>query len=60
MYEFHTSSYSGGQPGQECVEVATNVLGSVAVRDSKEPDGGHLTLRADAWRGFLTRVTQPE
>ena len=35
--EWRKSSYSG-QDGN-CVEVASNLLGLVAVRDSKQPDG---------------------
>ncbi|MEU1737093.1 DUF397 domain-containing protein [Streptosporangium sp. NPDC020145] len=38
--EFHKSSLSGAN-GQ-CVEVATNLPGLVAVRDSKNPSGPAL------------------
>ncbi|MFD0883552.1 DUF397 domain-containing protein [Streptosporangium algeriense] len=37
---FHKSSLSGG--GNNCVEVATNLPGLVAVRDSKNPSGPAL------------------
>jgi hypothetical protein len=47
------SSYSGGSGGQ-CVQVAAP--GSVLVRDSKNPDGGHLRFSARAWREFAARV----
>ena len=30
--------------GGNCVEVARNLLGLVAVRDSKEPDGARLVV----------------
>jgi Domain of unknown function (DUF397) len=46
------SSRSGGNGGQ-CVEVARNLPGIVAVRDSKDPDGGVLVAGHDKWRGFL-------
>jgi hypothetical protein len=46
------SSYSGTNGGQ-CVEVARNLPGLVAVRDSKNPDDGALTFTADEWRAFL-------
>lgn len=49
------SSYSGGTGGQ-CVEVAVNVPGVVAVRDSKDPSGAVLTFAGDSWRGFVRRV----
>jgi hypothetical protein len=44
------SSYSGG--GNQCVEVAS-VGAAVAVRDSKNPQGGHLAFGARDWRAFL-------
>jgi len=45
------SSYSSGE-GANCVEVA-EVGPAVGVRDSKDPDGGALVVRSDAWRFFL-------
>jgi hypothetical protein len=47
------SSYSGG--GNNCVEVA-QAGGTSAVRDSKNPDGGHLVFGADAWEAFITDI----
>ncbi|MFD0656785.1 DUF397 domain-containing protein [Thermocatellispora tengchongensis] len=46
------SSHSSGNGGQ-CVEVASNLPGVVAVRDSKDPDGGKLFFSPDEWRAFL-------
>ncbi|MFJ4407017.1 DUF397 domain-containing protein [Streptomyces sp. NPDC088910] len=44
-FEFKKSSYSGPDPaGQECVEVAVNVPGTVRVRDSKNPEGPALAF----------------
>lgn len=51
-YEFVKSSYSGGNNGQECVEVARNVPGAVAVRDSKRAAGPVLVLKPTAWDAF--------
>jgi Domain of unknown function (DUF397) len=51
------SSRSGGNGGQ-CVEVALNVPGIVAVRDSKDPDGVKLVLTAAQWREFLRSVNK--
>ena len=48
--EFHKSSYSA--QGQECVEVAGLAAGA-AVRDSKNPDDGHLSFPAPEWAVFL-------
>ena len=45
------SSYSNG--GGACVEVASNVPGVVAVRDSKDPHGPALALTPDQWRAFI-------
>ncbi|WP_189049081.1 DUF397 domain-containing protein [Micromonospora sonchi] len=43
------SSTNGGN----CVEVADNLPGLVAVRDSKDRDGGVLTFGPTAWRTFV-------
>ena len=52
--EWHKSSYSG-QSGN-CVEVARNLPGLVAVRDSKEPDGATLVVSRETWRVFQERL----
>lgn len=46
------SSRSGGNGGQ-CVEVATNLPGIVAVRDSKDPGGSVLVVSREDWEGFI-------
>jgi Domain of unknown function (DUF397) len=46
------SSRSSGN-GQNCVEVATNLHGLVAVRDSKNRQGTALIFTAAQWRAFL-------
>jgi Domain of unknown function (DUF397) len=48
--EWRKSSYSS-QSGN-CVEVATNMPGRVAVRDSKHPEGPRLLIPAAEWRAF--------
>ncbi|MEU7154972.1 DUF397 domain-containing protein [Streptomyces chrestomyceticus] len=48
------SSYS--ENGGACIEIATNLIathGVVPVRDSKNPNGPHLSLSADAWSGLV-------
>ncbi|GII76699.1 hypothetical protein Sru01_16810 [Sphaerisporangium rufum] len=50
--EWRKSSHSGSDGGS-CVEVATNVPGLVALRDSKIPNGPTITVRPEHWRGFL-------
>lgn len=49
---WHKSSYSGGQGG-DCLEVTHDHPGLVPVRDSKNPDGPKLVLRAEAWTAFI-------
>ncbi len=47
------SSRSGGNGGQ-CVEVAGNLPGIVAVRDSKHRDGPVLTFTVREWQSFIS------
>ena len=53
--EWRKSSFSSGSGGN-CVEVATNLPGVIAVRDSKDPDGPVLTLCLAQWRSFAAGV----
>lgn len=46
------STYSGGNGGQ-CIEVATNLPGAVAIRDSRNPAGPKLLVSPSQWQGFL-------
>lgn len=46
------STRSNGSGGA-CVEVASNLPGLVAVRDSKDPTGPVLTFPPDVWRAFV-------
>jgi hypothetical protein len=45
------SSYSGTHGN--CVEVATNLPGLVAVRDSKNSEGGTLIFGSQEWKAFV-------
>lgn len=45
------STYSNN--GGACVEVATNLPGIVAVRDSKDPAGPALIFSTDSWHAFI-------
>jgi hypothetical protein len=49
--EWRKSSYSS-QSGN-CVEVARNLPGLVAVRDSKEPGGAKLVVSHELWLAFI-------
>ena len=55
---WRTSSYSG--TAGNCVEVATNLPGLVAMRDSKTPAGPVLVVSTDGWRAFVAGVREGE
>ncbi|MFF0720577.1 DUF397 domain-containing protein [Verrucosispora sp. NA02020] len=46
-------SSRSNQNGGACVEVADNLPGVVAVRDSKDPTGPALTFTPAAWHAFV-------
>jgi Domain of unknown function (DUF397) len=49
--DWRKSSYSGTNGGS-CVEVARNLPGVVAVRDSKDPHGPALVFTRADWAAF--------
>ena len=49
------ASYSTTNGGG-CVEVATNLPGIVAIRDSKNPGGPRLVFTPADWREFIADV----
>jgi len=53
--QWRKSSYSGNG-GATCVEVAGNLPGVVAVRDSKDPEGPALAFSPAQWRAFAAAV----
>jgi Domain of unknown function (DUF397) len=57
--QWRKSSYSGGNGGA-CVEVARNLPGAVAVRDSKDPDGPKLAFTPPEWAAFTAGVKAGE
>ncbi|GAA4516590.1 DUF397 domain-containing protein [Nonomuraea ferruginea] len=50
---------ASGDVGQ-CVEVATNLPGVVAVRDSKNPQGPALIFTPGEWKAFVGGVRDGE
>jgi hypothetical protein len=59
MVQWRKSSYSGGANDQHCVELGRLVPGAeVGVRDSKDPDGGHLTLSFAQFANLIEQVKQ--
>lgn len=53
------ATYSTGNGGA-CVEVASNLPGIVAVRDSKDPAGPALFFAPGAWDAFCAGVKSGE
>jgi Domain of unknown function (DUF397) len=56
--EWRTSTYSGGNGS--CVEVASNLPGIIAVRDSKDSQGPALVFTPDKWTAFLAGIRVSE
>ena len=56
---WHKSTRSGGNGG-DCVEVAVNLPGIVAVRDTKDPGGAALVFTHAEWAAFLSGVRDGE
>jgi hypothetical protein len=54
-YKWRKASRSGTN-GDACIEVATNVVGVVAVRDSKDASGPKLVVDPADWREFVTSL----
>ncbi|MEU2864639.1 DUF397 domain-containing protein [Streptomyces mirabilis] len=54
QFEFAKSSHSSGNG--ECVEVARNIPGTVAVRDSKDVDGPIIRVVSSAWAVFAVHM----
>ncbi|MBB6172996.1 hypothetical protein HNR23_003056 [Nocardiopsis mwathae] len=55
--DFWKSSYSA--QNQNCVEVA-DLPQRIAIRDSKQPERGHLTFPTSEWAAFLSNTRHGE
>ncbi|MFC9845211.1 DUF397 domain-containing protein [Streptomyces sp. NPDC060223] len=53
-FDFVKSNYSNA--GGECVEVARNIPHTIAIRDSKSPEGPILRLTPTAWAEFTATL----
>ncbi|MFG2678367.1 DUF397 domain-containing protein [Streptomyces sp. NPDC048392] len=51
------SSYSGGNDGNSCVELAVTPS-TVHVRDSKSTEGPCITFTPDTWAAFVPYVPE--
>jgi hypothetical protein len=57
IVQWRKSSYSGGVNDEQCVELGRLAPGAgIGVRDSKDPDGGHLTLSVAELAGLIEQV----
>ena len=54
--QWRKSTYSGGDGGEACIEVAYDFPGVVPVRDSKTPHGPVLVIGAASWTAFVEGV----
>jgi Domain of unknown function (DUF397) len=52
--KWRKSSFSGAN--NNCVEIADNLPGIVAIRDSKNPDSPALTVTPAHWAAFTAAV----
>ncbi|MFI0417431.1 DUF397 domain-containing protein [Spongiactinospora sp. 9N601] len=49
---------ASGSSAAHCVEVATNLPGLIAIRDSKDPNGPSLRFTPTEWTTFLHRIKE--
>jgi hypothetical protein len=56
---WYKSTFSNGSGGA-CVEVANNLPGIVAVRDSKDPNGPKLAVSKQTWSAFVQAIKETE
>ncbi|MFD0856868.1 DUF397 domain-containing protein [Actinomadura adrarensis] len=55
IVQWRKSSYSGGANDEHCVELGRLEQG-IGVRDSKNPEGGHLTLTSGDFGALLAWI----
>ncbi|NKZ02870.1 DUF397 domain-containing protein [Actinomadura latina] len=57
--QWRKSTHSSGVNDEHCVELGRLSPGAgIGVRDSKDPDGGHLTLSVAQFAGLVEQVKQ--
>lgn len=55
--QWRKSTHSSGVNDEHCVELGRLVPGAgIGVRDSKDPDGGHLTLSIAEFAGLIEQI----
>ncbi|NDU72742.1 DUF397 domain-containing protein [Actinomadura sp. DSM 109109] len=59
IVQWRKSTHSGGVDDKACVELGRLAPGAgIGVRDSKDPDGGYLTLSSEAFAGMIEQIKQ--
>jgi hypothetical protein len=59
IIQWRKSSYSGSANDDVCVELGRLAPGvGIGVRDSKDPDGGHLTLTSIQFADVISQIKQ--
>lgn len=57
--QWRKSIHSSGVEDEHCVELGRLAPGlGIGVRDSKDPDGGYLTLSTSEFGDLVTRIKQ--
>ncbi|MES9537603.1 DUF397 domain-containing protein [Actinomadura sp. NPDC000600] len=55
--QWRKSTHSGGADDQHCVELGRLPSGvEIGLRDSKDPDGGHLTLSGAQFARLIEQI----
>lgn len=57
--QWRKSTHSGGADDEHCVELGRLTAGvGVGIRDSKDPQGGHLALTVATFAGLVEQIKQ--
>ncbi|RPE43473.1 uncharacterized protein DUF397 [Streptomyces sp. Ag109_O5-1] len=59
MSEFHWQKSTYSPDASNCIEIA-HTLAAIHIRDSKNTDGPHLTVKPHAWAHFVSHTAQPK
>ncbi|MFJ8935944.1 DUF397 domain-containing protein [Streptomyces sp. NPDC102365] len=57
-FQYRKSTYSDSLA--ECVEIATNIPTTIAIRDSKHAAGPSLRIRPTTWTAFHTALVNDD
>lgn len=59
IVKWRKSSYTGGANDNQCVELGRLAPeAGIGVRDSKDPDGGHLVLSGTRFASLIEQIKQ--